>query len=196
MKKGLLITTYFALVVNFTGVVMFAVSHHFFELNSILDHLALCGVLSAVVIAVAALKIAVLREKLSFYFGKFRDYFVILNCCLAMFMYLVFPFQVIGTVDRSRSLFMFEWVACAPRNSTLIDVENQIDKVFGKEAVVAFNLRLREQENRGLMKIASGRPELTYGGHVVFSSAVEASRIFSLRGWQQNFIWENNKCGY
>ena len=60
---------------------------------------------------------------------------------------------------------------------------------------MAFDLRLAEQIKRGFMKESKKKIELTSRGQIVFATAVYVSKIFSLKGWKKNFLWNNEKCG-
>jgi hypothetical protein len=174
---------------------LFAASHYFIEINSILDHLVLSGVAASVLTWLILTKAQVLIRVAKREFTTNFRYFITINCILGLFVYCTIPFQIIGTVDRSRSLFIFEWVECAPTNSTYQSISNKIERTFGKETSIAFDLRLTEQIKRGFMKEGRGKIELTTGGQIVFATAVTVSKIFSLKGWKENFLWNNEKCG-
>lgn len=123
--------------------------------------------------------------------------FKILVFLTSFFMFLTIGLQTFTNVDRSRSLFMFEWIKCAPINTNLNTLQAKIRDNFGSEAEMAFSQRLHEQVSRGLVKINNNSPELTVAGNVVFISAVQLARLAKLEGWQRNFLWkQNEKCGY
>lgn len=195
MRNKIAITTSVQLWICFLGMALFAASHYFIEINSFLDHLVLSGVAASVLTWLILTKAQVLTRVAKREFTTNFRYFITINCLLGLFVYCTIPFQIIGTVDRSRSLFIFEWVECAPTNSTYQSISNKIDTVFGKETSIAFDLRLTEQIKRGFMKETSGKIELTTRGQIVFVTAVTVSKIFSLKGWKQNFLWNNEKCG-
>lgn len=195
MQSKVTITASVQLWISFLGMAFFAASHYFMEINSFLDHLVLSGVAASVVTWLILSKAQVFTRIAKREFTTNFRYFITVNCILGLFIYCTIPFQIIGTVDRSRSLFIFEWVGCAPTNSTYQSISNRIETTFGKETSMAFDLRLAEQIKRGFMKESKKKIELTSRGQIVFATAVYVSKIFSLKGWKKNFLWNNEKCG-
>ena len=134
-------------------------------------------------------------------FLKFRNRevdfeFKLLVFLTSFFMFLTIGLQTFTNVDRSRSLFMFEWIKCAPSGTTLTTLENLVEVNFGNEARIAFKQRLDEQQSRGFIKVVKNEPKLTKSGDFIFHSAVLLSRLANLKGWQNNFLWKSNlKCG-
>jgi hypothetical protein len=195
MKSKAAITASVQLWISFLGMAFFAVSHYFIEINSFLDHLVLSGVAASGATWLILSKAQVFTRIAKREFTTNFRYVITINCVLGLFIYCTVPFQIIGTVDRSRSLFIFEWVQCAPTNSTYQSISNKIETTFGKETSIAFDLRLTEQIKRGFMKEKKKKLELTTRGQIVFATAVTVSKIFSLKGWKENFLWNNEKCG-
>lgn len=114
----------------------------------------------------------------------------------SFFMFLTVGLQTFTNVDRSRSLFMFEWIQCAPSTITKSTLEKNVESKFGIEARAAFEQRLNEQVARGFISIDNSKPKLTTGGKTIFNIAIFLSRIANLDGWQKNFLWNaRNKCG-
>lgn len=195
MQRKVSITASVQLWISFLGMAFFAISHYFIEINSFLDHLVLSGVAASLVTWLILSKVQVFTRIAKHEFTTNFRYFITINCILGLFIYCTVPFQIIGTVDRSRSLFIFEWVECAPTNSTYELISNKVESTFGKETSIAFDLRLKEQIKRGFMKKRNTKIELTTRGQVVFATAVYVSKIFSLKGWKENFLWNNENCG-
>ena len=124
--------------------------------------------------------------------NSFELYFLYVG--LSFFIFVTIPLQIIGNVDRSRSLYMFNWIKCAPLNSSQNIIQNRIEETYGTESLQAFKLRLQEQEARGLVNENNGFIELSKRGEFIFSIAKNVSKIFRLRGWIEHDIWNNPKC--
>jgi hypothetical protein len=129
MRSKIAITTSVQLWICFLGMALFAASHYFIEINSFLDHLVLSGVAASVLTWLILTKAQVLIRIAKREFTTNFHYFITINCILGLFVYCTIPFQIIGTVDRSRSLFIFEWVECAPTNSTYQSISNKIERI-------------------------------------------------------------------
>lgn len=100
----------------------------------------------------------------------------------------------LGNIDRSRSLFMFNWIGCAPKTiseeSLLIRVEDR----FGAEAKRAFKKRIQEQKSRGLVEDSNHHSlTLTLSGKGVLTIARHLSSLYNLKGWEENLLWQD--CG-
>jgi hypothetical protein len=163
--------------------------------TSILELLIASGLIASFSIwIILALSWKKLSRNFSIEKGMLR-YITTINCILGLFIFATIPFQIIGTVDRSRSLYIFEWVGCAPAGATKMEIAEKVEEVFGRETRVAYNLRLEEQKARGFMSETRGIPELTPSGRFVFKSAIGVSKFFSLSGWKENSIWAKSTCG-
>ena len=113
---------------------------------------------------------------------------------LILFVFLTIPLQVLGNIDRSRSLYMFGWIECAPKSASKADVFKQIENNYGKESLDAFIQRVGEQEQRNLVTSKDEKYVTTYQGHIVFQTAKVLAKVFHLDGWYTHDIWSNPKC--
>ena len=113
---------------------------------------------------------------------------------LILFVFLTIPLQVLGNIDRSRSLYMFGWIECAPASTSIDQMHKQIDDVYGKESLNAFLQRVNEQEQRNLLDLNNQKYVTSFQGHKIFQSAKLLARIFHLDGWYAHDIWNNAKC--
>jgi hypothetical protein len=69
--------------------------------------------------------------------------------------------------------------------------KDDIEKKFGKEEKIAFEMRLNEQLNRNFASIEDGAIELTQTGRGVLKIAVTVNSIYQLQGWRKHLIWKN-----
>jgi len=113
---------------------------------------------------------------------------------LILFVFFTIPLQVLGNIDRSRSLYMFGWIECAPKSASKADVFKQIETSYGKESLDAFIQRVGEQEQRNLVTSKDEKYVTTYQGHIVFQTAKVLAKVFHLDGWYTHDIWSNPKC--
>jgi hypothetical protein len=127
--------------------------------------------------------------------GKFKlNENLFIYSVLSFFVFITIPLQVVGNVDRSRSLYMFGWIECAPKNYGLKEIESAIDSKYGKESVSAFEIRLIEQQSRALVRIQNEKVTLTKKGEFVFATAKGVASVFKLSGWVNHDIWKNPRC--
>ena len=195
MQKLIRATFLLQSIILITGIFVFRMFKFAFQGISILELLIASGLIASFSIwIILALNLKKLSRNFSIEKGPLR-YITAINCILGLFIFATVPFQIIGTVDRSRSLYIFEWVGCAPAGATKMAIAEKVEEVFGRETRVAYNLRLEEQIARGFMSDARNIPELTPSGRFIFKSAIGVSKLFSLSGWKENFIWAKSDCG-
>ena len=195
MQKLTRVTFLVQSLILITGIFVFRLFRFAFKGISILEQLIASGFFASILVwTFLTIKWRRLSLDLSLEKSTLR-YVTSINCILGLFIFATVPFQIIGTVDRSRSLYIFEWVGCAPIGTTKMEIAGKIEEVFGRETRIAYDLRLEEQKARGFMTEKQNIPELTTAGRFIFSSAITISKLFSLRGWKDNFIWEKSGCG-
>lgn len=122
--------------------------------------------------------------------GLRKSFAFLLSICV-FFSILVVPVQTIVNVDRSRSLFIFNWVECRPDNISLQQLADLLEHKEGKETKKAFLLRYNEQSSRGLI---NGNGRLTYVGRLIYKIALLEVKFFNLPGWDKNKLWSDNNC--
>jgi hypothetical protein len=111
--------------------------------------------------------------------------FLVATVC-ALFFFSTFEYGILA-VDRSRSLYVFQWV-----KDGKIDVKGGIHirnvKSIEAKDQNAIYQRIIEQEKRKLMYIDqdSFSVKLTTLGDLFLSSARLLSKVFSLNGWRSN----------
>jgi len=101
--------------------------------------------------------------------------------------------QTLLNIDRSRSYFILEWIECSPSNELFL-VENKVASIFGSGEIRAFNLRLVEQEARGVIAREGGNVNLTRFGSFLFRFSEMSAGVFNLSGWETNKVWKDSKC--
>jgi hypothetical protein len=100
---------------------------------------------------------------------------------LGVLIFYIFGTGVLLNVDRSRSLYIFEWVDQCSNSLTCID--NYQKKMYGNLGMLEVNQRIEEQISRGLMTMKSDRLFLTSTGKVIENSAVLMAWMFNLEGY-------------
>jgi hypothetical protein len=115
----------------------------------------------------------------------------IISALLATLIFFTSGLLTLGNIDRSRSLYMFNWIGCAPNNHSKDQLYEDIEKKYGKEEAIAFEMRLEEQLNRKFVRINDGVIELTHTGQGVLRIAVTINSIFQLQGWKKHLMWKN-----
>lgn len=118
----------------------------------------------------------------------------ILSAVLITAIFLTLPLQTIANVDRSRSLYMFGWIKCAPKGTSVNALNEAIKNHFGAETEQAFIMRANEQDKRGLVAVSQNEFQLTKTGEFIFISAKYLAQLYNLEGWYKNDLWTNKKC--
>lgn len=101
--------------------------------------------------------------------------------------------QTLLNIDRSRSFFILEWIECSPSNELLL-VENKVASILGAGEIGAFNLRLVEQQARGVIARKGTYVNLTLFGRLLFRFSELSAGAFNLSGWENNKVWKDSKC--
>jgi hypothetical protein len=116
--------------------------------------------------------------------SRFTKFITSLVC--ALFFFSTFEYAILA-VDRSRSLYVFQWVN---DDKIKIDQGISIKNVTSIEArdTQAILQRVIEQEKRGLMSIdeETQMVQLTFLGRWLLGSANFLGEIFNLTGWKIN----------
>lgn len=118
----------------------------------------------------------------------------VIYSCLSIVLFFTLTMNSLGNIDRSRSLYMLHWISCAPKGSNLEIIETQIQKKYGLETKLAFDFRIAEQINRGIVKIVNKRPILSTSGMFILRVAQIEAKAFELHGWERLDLWQNPKC--
>jgi hypothetical protein len=114
----------------------------------------------------------------------------------AALLFLTISVQTVGNIDRSRSMFMFEWIGCAPNSIQLFGIENRIVEKFGTESLLAFQQRVEEQKTRGFIDGDGSSLDLTNSGVVLFHFQKTIQSVYKLTGWKKNLLWNVQGCSY
>jgi len=112
----------------------------------------------------------------------------------AALFFLTTSVQAIANVDRSRSMFIFEWIGCAPMSSGMKNIEANITEKFGTESLLAFRQRLDEQKTRGFAQVENSKVWLTKSGLTLFEVLKLINRVYNLTGWSKNLLWRVPGC--
>jgi hypothetical protein len=108
---------------------------------------------------------------------------VIINSSM---FFLIWILLVPGTIERSRSLAIFQWVQYGNTTHKIIDIETSLVKAYNGFDLEGFRLRLHEHEVRKLLNIDSENTvTLTPGGMIIYMSANLFANIYNLKGWYQ-----------
>lgn len=102
---------------------------------------------------------------------------------LASLIFLVWVLCVPGTVERSRSLHLFQWITYDSASHSQEQVEAALNEAYESFDLQGFRLRLHEHQLRGLVSKDSRRLSLTATGQFVFWSAKQTAAIYNLKGW-------------
>lgn len=109
---------------------------------------------------------------------------IYVNLIALMFSTLVLPYSLLN-VDRSRSFYVLSWV-----EQGRVSVENGqiILKVQSTESadIAGVDLRLMEQEQRGLIQESNGIYKVTNMGKLTLMVANHLAKIFNLINWEVN----------
>ena len=119
--------------------------------------------------------------------GFFRDSIRLLcyvNLLALMLSVLVLPYSLLN-VDRSRSFYVLSWV---DQGDVSIKNGQTVVKVESTEAadIAGVELRLKEQQQRGLIQEANGVYKVTNMGKLTLGTANLLAKIFNLKNWEAN----------
>lgn len=124
---------------------------------------------------------------------KIKPSYLFLICLTSFSIFISSSILTVGNVDRSRSIYLFEWIGCAPKNIKKSLIEQRILTEYGQESLMAFQQRVNENLSRGFLIQNNENIGLTQSGKILFWIARLISDIFNLTGWFQNALWKE-KC--
>jgi len=102
----------------------------------------------------------------------------------ATLLFIVWILMVPGTVERSRSLAIFEWVQFGGKSHTVTEIESALIRKYDGFDMDGFRLRLHEHQTRHLLSIdAQNYVSLTPAGQVIYESARLTAAVYRLNGW-------------
>jgi len=117
------------------------------------------------------IKIDVIRNLIFFFFSL---------------LFSVWMLCVPGTIERSRSLHIFQWVTYGQAPHTQNEIELALQEAYGSFDVEGFRIRLHEHKLRGLIVEDSKESlQLTRSGSFIFYSAKLTARVYNLKGWYE-----------
>jgi hypothetical protein len=128
--------------------------------------------------------------------GRFLEAKTIILILLAssvMFLNSNVLVQTVLNTDRSRSIFVLQWIECAPESAARSEIEKKINEKFGLESVRAFDKRVQEHIRRGLISEEIGEIRLTRVGAAIYRISVTLTGIYNLTGTQENSIWNSKQ---
>lgn len=156
--------------------------------------LVACVIASLVTSLLFSIRINSCKEPLQD--GRFSEAKTILLILLAssvMFLNSNVLVQTVLNTDRSRSIFVLQWIECAPEFAARSEIEKQINEKFGLESVRAFEKRVHEHISRGLISEEIGEIRLTRVGAAIYRISVTLTGIYNLTGTQENSIWNSKQ---
>jgi hypothetical protein len=99
-------------------------------------------------------------------------------------LFIVWILLVPGTVERSRSLAIFEWVQFGGKSHTVTEIESALIRKYDGFDMDGFRLRLHEHQARHLLSIdAQNYVSLTPAGQFIYESARLTASVYRLNGW-------------
>jgi hypothetical protein len=128
---------------------------------------------------------------------------IILNCMACKLNYRkpkeIIAFIVVGiiainlvtssvalNIDRSRSFYVLSWADKKLINYRGGNLDLGMVKSTEKLNLPAIELRIIEQQERGLIEISESKAELTYRGKILIQISGVIAEILALRNWKTN----------
>jgi signal transduction histidine kinase len=111
----------------------------------------------------------------------------------ASFLFIVWVLLVPGTVERSRSLAIFQWITYDQGHHTQKELEAALIRTYDGFDLQGFRLRLHEHEVRGLVSDHNGIISLTDAGKFIQTSAKITAFLYRLNGWYDIPLAPNKK---
>ena len=101
-----------------------------------------------------------------------------------MLSLLVFPYALLN-IDRSRSFYVLSWV---DQGKVYVENGQIILEVSSTEStdIAGVGSRLKEQEQRGLIREANGVFKVTNTGKLMLLIANSLAKLFNLTNWEAN----------
>lgn len=103
----------------------------------------------------------------------------------ALSSFVLFGLAVPGAIQRSKSAQVILWVGESSSGITKVALRLQLEQKFGETDFASIEMRLDEQESRGLLTEAGGVYRITKRGLSVFRLADFLSVVYSLPGWRK-----------
>jgi hypothetical protein len=154
--------------------VLFYILRQFNQSSLLFDQLIIIGALSFLIIFFFRFLTKKLDKK-------------IMQTILLVLTLVLFSQSIFLNVDRSRSTYLLSWVNLnkVEYNSSELDLY----KVLSSESsnVEAISSRLKEQIDRGLIKVSDeNKLSLTRRGKFIVQLSEFLSKVYHLEGWQRN----------
>lgn len=111
----------------------------------------------------------------------------------ALSSFLIFGLAVPGAIQRSKSAHVILWVGESRNGITKTELQLQLERKFGELDFVSIDMRLSEQESRGLLDDAGGLYVVTKRGRVVLETANLLAQIYSLPGWRKSSLLNTSR---
>ena len=159
---------------------MLVLTRNFIEFNfPLFEEIVFVSTLAALITLVSTLYL----KKVGFFNDSIR-LLCYVNLLALMLSILVLPYSLLN-VDRSRSFYVLSWV-----DQGEVSIENGqiVVNVESTEATdtSGVELRLKEQQQRGLIQEANGRYKVTNMGKFILKIANLLAKIFNLKNWEAN----------
>ncbi len=159
---------------------MLVLTRNFIEFNfPLFEEIVFVSTLAALITLVSTLYL----KKVGFFNDSIR-LLCYVNLLALMLSILVLPYSLLN-VDRSRSFYVLSWV-----DQGEVSIENGqiVVNVESAEATdtSGVELRLKEQQQRGLIQEANGSYKLTNMGKFTLKIANLLAKIFNLKNWEAN----------
>jgi hypothetical protein len=105
---------------------------------------------------------------------------------LSSVLFFVVAQSTVLTIDRSRSFYVLSWVKAEKITITDTGLDLSLIQSEEKNSNSAIKLRLKEQVDRKLVHVNSGKYHLTIWGNAVLQCANAFAYVFNLTGWHHN----------
>jgi hypothetical protein len=166
----------FVVSVFFLSCLVFFFERMFFQGGLLYEQIVFAMVLG---VALFVLVFGILSRKYpsSFNFSKVFPYFLI-----GGLLFYSFGFSVIMTVDRSKSLYVLNWVN-QKEPIALEGLGVALAKKYGSYDKVYVEQRVSEQVRRGVFTEDNGLIRVSRTGNFLWFAANEVAKVFKLNGW-------------
>jgi hypothetical protein len=112
----------------------------------------------------------------------------LMSITIALSYFSVVQYYVL-TVDRSRSIFILNWVDKGKIFYGSTGVTVLPTNLEEMKVVSSVGQRINEHRQRGLIGLdAKGRYNLTYAGKIILKTSEATASIFNLNGWRANTL--------
>ena len=167
------------LLVFFVGVIILVVER-FWQSNGLLYEQIVYAAFASTIFFVSLRRILPLCTQITPKFQEVAAYFLI-----GALLFYSFGFSVVMTVDRSKSLYVLNWVhQTQPTN--MFELGKSLEKKYGSYDKVYIEQRIKEQIERGVFSEQEQEIRLTEIGTFFWNSANLTAKIFNLNGWHSS----------